>query len=164
TDCSSSTPDINPLVGCFSDISTQLTFEGLTVQTKLDFTILKEKCIMSLDVGNLTNQNEYCIVIGGLMYKLLVDPGVPKLYSLSRLKSGAQTLTSPQGDVDEEQACTGITYEADCQDRDEFCCWSEGKCSEGSCSCASNNEYCDNDEDCCTGLECKNNKCKKIFN
>ncbi|MBL7100978.1 MAG: hypothetical protein ISS23_03435 [Nanoarchaeota archaeon] len=120
--------------GCLSNISAQINFEDLNVNldTEWDkmFNLLKEECVKPMPIGSY---REYCIDIGGFTYNFSIDPNVPKIFSLSRLKSGEQILNSIQGEVGQEQICLGRVEDNCCPD---FCCWDniDNICLEGVCS------------------------------
>ena len=55
------------LLGCLSDISAQISFEGLSVETELDFTELKAKCVAALLIAGLV-EHKTGFLSGGVKF------------------------------------------------------------------------------------------------
>ena len=153
-----------PLIGCLANISSKLGFDDLTIEPEyliggenINLNSLKDKCLSSTEIGN---NKEYCLEIGGVMYNLSIETNSPKIFSLSRLKSGNQILNSVQGEIGEEKICEERN-EANCCP--EFCHWDddngclegklelpEAKCGDGNCDVGEGCASCPDDCVCCT--------------
>ncbi len=120
--------------GCMSNISAQISFDGLVVELptgwKDQFETLKDECVQSISVSGLEN---FCVEIKGNMYNLSIEENIPKIFSLSRLSTGKQILSSAQGEVEQSQICPD-KKENECLSC-ESCCWVEEKnvCIQGAC-------------------------------
>ncbi|MDP2908322.1 MAG: hypothetical protein Q8N77_00795, partial [Nanoarchaeota archaeon] len=128
-----SCPSSSKLPGCLGNVSAQISFEGLTINPEYvlgEFEKFRGSCFWNTEISGVM---DYCVGIGGNMYKLPVKENVPTIFSLSRLKSGAQVLNSVRGEVSEEQVCAGKSSEGSCNSCSAVCCWSEDECEEGSC-------------------------------
>lgn len=158
------------LEGCLSTVPARISFEDLNLvlspERSVEFDLLKPLCIQSLGIE--VGDTEYCVALGGVMYKLPIERNTPKIFSLSRLEAGGQVLNSVQGEVGEDQVCSDLDYD-ECRDCGKACCWegpeppeAGGKCTEGKCPCGEKNDYCDEITECCDGYSCQHNhKCKE---
>lgn len=139
--------------GCLGNISAQMSFEGFNIapetMTHAEFEDLRKNCFTTLSTEGVSDK---CIGVGGVLYGLPLEQNTPEIFSISRLKSGEQTLISSQGNIDEEKMCQELTTQSDCEDYSATCCWDGTTCNEGRCEPPPGSECgdktCDAGEDC----------------
>lgn len=139
--------------GCLTDIPARMSFEGLDVRftpewDDLFVTTLKDVCIKDEEIRE--DDKAYYAAIGGQMYNLSIDRNIPRIYSLSRLKSGEQTLLSVGGAVGQQQVCSDFTTESDCESCCLACHW-DGECKEGKRELGKGGDPCVSDNLDCFG-------------